>query len=147
MKKIVTAYIILFLSISYHARCSDCKPVNDTIPGFITGNFTDDYDIRYTINDSVWTQHKGIVYHIIRWDIKEQYLIAKNDERNPSEAGLYTRIDYMTFENMSPFQWGFCLTVYDAKTADEAITKAKADKENPKKGCGGFPFSRMKRTE
>ena len=147
MKKIATIFIILFLSLGYKAECSTYKPSIDTIPTFLLGNFTDDYDIRYTITDSLWTQHKGINYHIIEWNAKEQYIIAHNDNNNPSEKGLYTRIDYMTFQNMAPFLWGFCLTVYDAKTKEEAVTKAKADRQNPKKGCGGYPFSRMKQVE
>jgi hypothetical protein len=48
---------------------------------------------------------------------------------------------------MAPFLWGFCLTTYDAKTIEEAQTKAKADRANPRKGCNGYPFSRMKRTD
>lgn len=68
-----------------------------------------------------------------------------NDKNNFSEAGLYIRIDYMVFQNMEPFMWGFCLTVYNATTEKEAIMKSQADRQNPKKGCGGFPFSRMKK--
>lgn len=117
----------------------------DSIPAFMQGNFIDDYSIRYNITDSLWTQKPGIKYHIIKWNVKEKYLIAKNDDKNPSEAGLYSRIDYMPFSNMQPFTWGFCLTVYNAKTDSIAEFSTKADRENPKKGCVGFPFSRMKR--
>ena len=133
------------------AECSvkkNCSSIStDSIPAKVLGNFIDDYGIRYSITDSLWTQHPGINYHIIKRDTKEQYLLAKNDNNNPGEANLYTRIDYMWFENMKPFLWGFCLIVYDAKTIAEAEIKAKADRQNAKKGCGGFPFSRMKRVE
>ena len=118
---------------------------NDSIPAILKGKFVDDYGIRYTITPKVWTQHKGTKYHILSWNIKEQYIIAKNDKNNPSGGGLFTRIDYMLYENMKPFNWGFCLTVYDANSQTEAEQKAIADRSNPKKGCGGFPFSRMKR--
>ena len=40
----------------------------------------------------------------------------------------------MTFDNMAPYGWGFCLTVYNAKTDSLAETTAQADKKNPKKG-------------
>ena len=123
------------------------KKTTDTIPQKLQGNFEDDYGIRYNINDTLWTQFPNIKYHIIIWNTAEQYLLARNDNKNPSEAGLYTRIDYMSFSNMEPFLWGFCLTVYNATTIEEARTKAKADRQNPRKGCGGFPFSRMKRSE
>jgi hypothetical protein len=119
----------------------------DSLPGQLLGEFTDDYGIRYTINDTMWTQHEGIRYHIIKWNLKGQYLIARNDEGNPTEKGLYTRIDYMFFDNMAPFHWGFCLTKYDAKNRQEAAAAAEADRKNPKKGCNGYPFSRMKKVE
>lgn len=120
---------------------------NDSIPSFCKGNFADDYDIRYTISDSIWLQQPNVVYHILKWNTKEQYLVARNDSNNPSEKGLYTRIDYMQFENMAPWYWGFCLTVYDAPSDQAAEQKAAADRKNPRKGCNGYPFSRMKRTD
>ena len=119
----------------------------DTIPSLIKGNFTDDYGIRYSINDTVWTQLPGVKYHILVCDSTEKYLLLRNDDKNPSEPGLYTRIDYMSFSNMAPFYWGFCLTTYDAKTLEEAKSKSNADRANPKKGCNNYPFSRMKRVE
>ncbi|GAB3507649.1 hypothetical protein GCM10027442_12990 [Emticicia fontis] len=107
----------------------------------------DDYKITYTINDTLWIQKPNAKYHIIKWNEKEQYLIARNDKNNPADGGLYTRIDYMTFENMQPFLWGFCLSAYNAKTEAEAEAVKIADRANPRKGCNGFPFSRMKRVE
>ena len=121
------------------------KNTTDTIPAFVLGDFMDDYGIRYNVTDSLFLQKPGIKYHIIKWNIKEQYLIARNDNKNPSEAGLYSRIDYMQFNNMKPFLWGFCLTVYNAKTDSLAEFTTRPDRMNPVKGCGGFPFSRMKR--
>ena len=114
---------------------------------YVSGSFKDDYGIRYTINDTLWTQHPKTNYHILKWNVQEQYLIAKNGSTNPSEAGLYTRIDYMTFENMEPYLWGFCLTAYNAPSANAAEAVAPADRKNPRKGCNGFPFSRMKKVD
>ena len=108
------------------------------------GDFIDDYDIAYLINDSVWVQYPDVTYRIIQHNSKEQYIIARNGNENPSEAGLYTRIDYMMFDNMEPFFWGFCLTDYDAATPQKAKNVKPADKMTPKTGCNGFPFSRMK---
>jgi len=120
---------------------------HEEVPAMFKGNFADDYGIRYTINDTVFIQHPRTKYHIIKWDTKGQYIVARNDNQNPGEKGLYTRIDYMQFSNMDPWKWGFCLSVYDAPTDVVAETTAKADRQNPKKGCNGFPFSRMKRIE
>jgi len=141
------AGIILF----FFVACSQAKAytnvITDTVPSMVKGNFADDYGIRYNVSDTLWTQFPDVKYHIISWNTTERYLLARNDDKNPSEPGLYTRIDYMSFSNMAPFLWGFCLTTYNAKTIEEAETKAKADRENPRKGCNGYPFSRMKRTE
>lgn len=150
MKKITAVLFILFISLTHNSKGSTYstgKFVADSIPAHILGNFIDDYGIRYSITDTLWTQQPGINYHITKWNTAAQYIIARNDKNNPGEAGLYTRIDYMSFEKMEPFLWGFCLTVYNATTETEAETKAQADRQNPKKGCVGYPFSRMKKVE
>jgi len=140
------AFILLILAF---ANCKGPSKINDAspeaIPADMLGDFKDDYNISYTITEKEWIQHPDARYHLISYNEKEQYFVARNDEKNPSEAGLYSRIDVMYFQNMGPFHWGFCLTAYKAKTAEEAIATAAADRNNPKKGCGGFPFSRMKR--
>lgn len=146
--KIITIGSLLFL-LSFTGKekliVQHDERLTDTIPLPLKGDFTDDYGIRYSISDRVWLQQPNIKYHIIRCNRKDQYLIARNDHQNPSEAGLYTRIDYMFFNDIPPYGWGFCLTVYNAKTDSLAETTAQADKKNPKKGCNGFPFSRMKK--
>lgn len=116
-----------------------------TVPKDVKGDFKDDYGISYTINDSVWIQLPNIKYHLIKYDTAGKYFIAKNDAANPGEAGLYSRIDIMHFTNMEPYLWGFCLTAYDAKTFAAADSVKTSDRTNPRKGCGGFPFSRMQR--
>jgi len=117
------------------------------MPPFIKGSFVDDYGSRYTINDSVWTQLPNTKYHIIKCNLQEQFIIAKNDTANKTDKGLYTRIDFMPFENIAPYTWGFCLTEYDAANAQEAENTTAADRKNPRKGCNGYPFSRMKKVE
>ena len=116
-------------------------------PAFALGNFTDDYGITYSINDTLWVQHPNIKYHIVSWNEEGQYLIAKNGTGHKANTDKYTRIDYMTFIGMEPYNWGFCLTVYDAETDEIAEKTAYVDRKNPKKGCNGYPFSRMKKVE
>ncbi|RZK41690.1 MAG: hypothetical protein EOO90_10060 [Pedobacter sp.] len=123
------------------------QTVKSKAPNFALGNFTDDYGIKYQITDSVWLQYPSSKYHIIKWNQEKQYLIAKNDSANKTDANRYTRIDYMTFADMLPWKWGFCLTVYDAETDEIAEKTAYVDRQNPKKGCNGYPFSRMKLIE
>ena len=121
--------------------------IKDSIPSVMLGNFIDDYNIHYNISDSLWMQYPDTKYHILKWNVIDQYIIARNDTGNSGDGGLYTRIDYMPFENMKPYLWGYCFTVYNAKSDHEAEATASADRQNPKKGCSGFPFSRMKKTE
>ena len=113
-------------------------------PTFAKGNFTDDYGIKYSINDTLWVQHPNIKYHIISWNEEGQYLIAINGSGHKANENKYTRIDFVKLEGMEPFRWGFCLTNYKAASMLEAETTAAADRQNPKKGCNGYPFSRMK---
>ena len=115
------------------------------MPSALLGSFKDDYGIAYTITSKVWVQSKRIKYHLLQYNKEEEFFIAKNDDANPSDGGLYTRIDIMYFENMEPWQWGYCLTAYKASTMQEAMNTATADRANPRKGCNGYPFSRMKR--
>lgn len=120
----------------------------DTIPFALPATFMDDYNVRYRISDSLWIQEPSATYHIIRWNLKEQYVIARNGLKNPSDTGLYTRIDYMKFNNMEPYRWGFCLSTFDAKSDSLAeFTPTHTDRLNPRKGCNGYPFSRMKKIE
>jgi hypothetical protein len=134
--------IMLLLFVTYTAAKAQQKAPD----AFLLGNFIDDYKITYTVNDTLWIQHPNTKYHIIKWNAEKQYLVAKNDSGNKSDANKYTRIDYMTFTGMEPFLWGFCLTNYNAETDKIAEETAAADRLNPKKGCNGYPFSRMKKT-
>lgn len=119
----------------------------DTIPVALPASFTDDYYSRYIISDTLWQQGSA-KYHILKWNKAEQYIIAQNDNNNRTEKGLFTRIDYMQFTEMPPYTWGCCYTTYDAKTEVQAEScQNKADRTNPRKGCNGFPFSRMKKVE
>ena len=109
-----------------------CNKPNQNAPGYLLGSFEDDYSIQYELNDKVFLQKPSTRFHILKWNIEDQYFIAKNDSLNPYDPKLYTRIDWVTFNNMSPFLWGNIDTV---------------DRENPKTGCNGYPFSRMKPIE
>ncbi len=145
MRFIITALLLL-------AQCSAPTKLPgpqtlDNFPATYKGRFTDDYGIMYNISDTVWIQEPGIKYHLLKYDSAGHFFIARNGAANPSEAGLYSRIDVIHFTGMEPWGWGFCLTEYKAKTVEEAIATQAADRANPRKGCNGYPFSRMKRVE
>ncbi len=136
----------LLLSCNPSAKLAVRKTASPSLPAFLKGTFLDDYGVAYTINDTIWQQQDIALYHIIRHNEKEQYLIARNDSSNRSAKNLYTRIDYMRFENMDPWYWGYCFSVYNAANDSIAANAYIADRTNPRKGCNGFPFSRMKKS-
>lgn len=115
------------------------------LPNALVGEFADDYGIEYTITSSEWFQRPRARYQIVRADTTARYLVARNDDRNPGDGGLWTRIDWIVLEGMPPYEWAFCLSAYDAPTmaAAEAVTHARRD--TPRTGCNGHPFSRMRR--
>lgn len=135
----------LFVSCNSSGKISKKRVATTILPTFLKGSFLDDYGVAYSIDDTVWRQREIAIYHIISHNEKEQYIIAKNDSTNRSGKNLYTRIDYMRFENMDPWHWGYCFSVYNAANDSIATHAYVADRTNPKKGCNGFPFSRMKR--
>lgn len=135
----------LFLLYALLTGCGSLLVTNGP-PDKITGTFEDDYGIAYSIMPDRWVQHPNATYVITRWNVEEQYLIAQNGPGNPSDAGLWTRIDWSELEDMEPYEWAFCLSAYDAPSADAAEQTGLADREHPRTGCNGFPFSRMKRT-
>lgn len=115
------------------------------VPASLLGEFIDDYDNRYSITPTEWTQWPHGRFHIVRWDTTRHYLIAQNDSANSSAGGKWTRIDWVTLDRMAPFEWAFCLSAYDATTAAAAEAVTIARPETPRTGCNGFPFSRMRR--
>jgi hypothetical protein len=116
-------------------------------PVLVLGLFEDDYGIQYTITPATWHQHPGTLYRVVRWHPEAQYLLAHNDAANPSDGGRWTRIDWMELPGMPSYTWGFCLSAYDAATLEEAEATAVADRDTPRTGCNGYPFSRMQRED
>ncbi len=142
MKVLLALILVLMVS-----SCNNDLSKSSSIPATLLGSFEDDYDIQYRISKTEFVQLPGISYNIVQWNVQQQYIITKNAADNPSEQNLFTRIDYVLLNNMAPYNWAFCYTMYNAKSASEAKKAASADKANPKKGCNGYPFSRMKKMD
>ena len=121
--------------------CSFTIPDRE-MPSFLFGDFTDDYGIKYSISRTNWVQYPDFKLNILNIDSSAMFVLGYN----PIDS-TYTKIDYMKFENQSPYTWGFCYSTYDKKAQNEAISENSADRGNPKKGCNGFPFSRMESVE
>lgn len=116
-------------------------------PAPMLGAFADDYGSRHAIARDAWTQEGYATYHVVRWNTEAQYLVARNDSANPQDGGTWTRIDWMPLQGMPPYAWAYCISTWNAATAQEAERAAPADRSNPRTGCGGHPFTRMRRAD
>jgi hypothetical protein len=106
--------------------------------------FRDDYDNASAVSTARFDQLPSGRFHIVEWHVTERYFIARNDAANPSDPGLWTRIDWMPLEGMPPYTWAFCMTAYKAPTRAAARATAPPDRTVPRTGCNGYPFSRMR---
>lgn len=120
-------------------------PASGSASAIVLGEFTDDYRGRFSITDALWFQRPRNRFRIVEWHAGEQFLIAQNAPDDPTAPNRWTRIDWMTLENMAPFTWGFCLTAYQAPSRAAARATPAANRSVPKTGCNGFPFTRMQR--
>jgi hypothetical protein len=93
-----------------------------------------------------WVQGDEARYHIAEWNTEGRFLLARNGADNPSDAGLWTRIDWVQLESGSEYEWAFCYAVYDAESSDEARAAPASLRDAPLDGCNGHPFRRMRRT-
>ncbi|MEO8635041.1 MAG: hypothetical protein ABI587_07175 [Gemmatimonadales bacterium] len=114
-------------------------------PPELLGRFQDDYGNHYRVTATDWVQLPHGRFHIAAWWPDEQYLIAQNDATNSYAPGLWTRIDWMRFDGMAPYIWGYCLTAYEAPSASAAAATPAPDRATPLTGCNGYPFSRLRR--
>lgn len=114
-------------------------------PPVLLGAWVDDYDNTFSISPDLWLQQPHGRFHVVRWDARGQYILARNDAANTHAPGLWTRIDWVRLDGMAPYTWAFCLSAYEAPTAAAAEAAPPADRTAPRTGCNGYPFSRMRR--
>ena len=134
--------LVLFLLIVLYS-CS--SPEVDKVPEYLIGNFEDDYGISYSISDSLFEMEDHTKIHILEWNIEEQFFAGQNDSTNIYDPFLYSRIDWIEFEDMENFKWGFCMSAYNEVSLDSAKITKTVNRAVPRTGCNGHPFSRMKR--
>ena len=136
---LISAFICL-ASCASHAPREAATP-----PSMLLGDFVDDYGIGHRIDANEWLQRPDTRYRVVAWHTDAQYLIAQNDATNRSDAGRWTRIDWIALPGMPPYKWAFCMSAWDAATQADAERADIARRDTPKTGCNGYPFSRMLR--
>lgn len=122
-------------------------PKTNGPPGWMIGDFEDDYGNRFRVAANMWIQYPGNEFEVDAWVPTQRYLIARNAATNKSDAGLWTRIDWVELTAMAPYRWAFCFTAYRAASRTDAINTPPARATSPRDGCNGYPFSRMKLAE
>lgn len=135
----------LFITCVFFFCASPIPEKVSSISEFMRGNFEDDYRVTYSVSDSVFKMEEHTKIHIVEWNLEEQFFLGQNDSSNIYDPLLYSRIDWMKFENMGEFEWGFCMSAYNEISLDSARAVSVVNREDPKTGCNGYPFSRMKR--
>ena len=136
---LISAFICL-ASCASHAPREAATP-----PSMLLGDFVDDYGIGHRIDANEWLQRPDTRYRVVAWHTDAQHLIAQNDATNRSDAGRWTRIDWIALPGMPPYKWAFCLSAWEAATQADAERADIARRDTPKTGCNGYPFSRMRR--
>ena len=99
-----------------------------SIPMALLGEFVDDYGIQYVVTEGQWLQGENTRYEIVEWNVEGRFLVARNGAGNQADAGLWTRIDWITLEPGTEFTWAFCYTTYDARSKVEAEATASSDR-------------------
>lgn len=137
-------WLIILCVLTGCANRNVTREIGEGAPSLLIGNYEDDYGIAYSIEEGLWHQHPDTRYRIVHWYPDAQYLIAQNDDANAHDGGLWTRIDWLELSGMPPYEWAFCLSAYNAQSAEDAAQVKIAQRDTPRTGCNGYPFSRMK---
>ena len=141
----VRGSVLLLAALLTGVACVSAMRTGTTRPPTeLLGDFSDDYGSSYLVTADAFQQDARATYRVVAWHVDSQYLIAQNDSSNRSAPNRWTRIDWLTLRGMAPYTWGFCLSAYDAATQREAEAARVAQRESPRTGCNGFPFTRMR---
>lgn len=115
------------------------EPVVDPDPIDILGDWVDEWDTAYTIDDEVWAQG-DYTFWLTQWSADAGWAVAQNDDANAYSPGLWSRFDWVTVDGAV---W-YCQTAFDAPTEADALAVPAADSADPAaSGCSGFAWTRM----
>lgn len=133
-----------FAPVSRRWTVMDSVATLPVAPEHLIGDFEDDYGIRYSISRASWLQGEGTEYRIEQWDEEGRTVLVRGPAIG-DDPGLWTRIDWVELpDDGSGYTWGYCYAAYDAESESAVREAPAADRLNPRDGCGGYPFSRMR---
>lgn len=143
--RVLELLLVIVVACTPFSAASQSPDVATEVPPMSLGRFVDDYGIGYRVTRDEWRQADEARYGITEWNVEGRYLLARNGADNPSDAGLWTRIDWVELQPGSEFEWAFCYAIYDAESSEAARAAPATGRGSPRDGCNGYPFSRMKR--
>lgn len=139
------ATLVVLAATAGAAACARTHVLPPTPPATLLGRWIDDYGNTFAITRDTWAQAPHGMYDIVEWLTGDRALIARRGPTPTDARTIWLRIDWMALDQMPPWEWGFCLTAWEAPTREAAQLTKPADRTTPRTGCGGHPFSRMKR--
>jgi hypothetical protein len=119
-------------------------------PELVLGVFKDDYKTTHSISAKEWRHGESAIYQIVEWHPDQQFFVARNGDKNPSDPGKWSRVDWVesrTTDGQINYEWAYCMSAYDAPTQAAARVVTTAKRDTPRTGCNGFPFTRMARVK
>jgi len=117
------------------------------IPTALRGTFIDDYGTRHTIDDSLWVHGSVNRYHLVEWHPGAHSVITRSGPADAAAGGGFGRIDWLTLAGTDGWEWAFCIVAWDVPSVAAARAVTVADTSHPRSGCGGYPFTRMRRSD
>lgn len=105
------------------------------------GIYRDGWGTSHTIRHTGWIQEfdgQESLFRILSVNLDQGYLVAENDSGNQYSPGLFSRLDWITFQG----RLYFCHTRFDAATAADAESAPAPEKKHPdQSGCQGFAWT------
>lgn len=127
----ITLTAVLLLALLTLSGCGNSQDPLD-----IRGNYTTTYGETDVITQTTWTMtYAGStsVFHILGYSNGLMFVLAKNDDANAYDAGLYSRFTWTVHGG----QLYYCQDPYNAATEDAARNApAENDNDPASKGCG-----------
>jgi hypothetical protein len=113
----------------------------DPEPLAIVGDYVDDFMTEHSISEELWTfagESYSASFSIAEYDNEQRWLVARNDDGNDFNPGLWSRFDWAW---AADDLW-YCQSVFDGETVDDALAGG-ADAEDLMMGCGGFAWTML----
>lgn len=122
--------------------CASVRPA-PLAPAVLLGDFVDDYDTRYRLTADRFREGRT-TYRIVEWQPAAEYLLAQQTDSTGADLARWSRFDWVMLPDQGVYRWGYCHSAWRAPSLDSARRTLVVDRTNPRRGCNGHPFTRMR---